>query len=307
MKMKQLSQSIAPPSLKAGDKIGLVCTARKISAEELDFAITTLKAWGLEPVLGATIRLSLHQFAGDDWERAKDMQRMMEDDSIKAILCARGGYGSVRIIDKLDFAHFKKNPKWIIGYSDITVFHAHIHTMYNIETIHSTMPLNFKTNTVAALETLRDALFGTKLKYDLLPHELNIIGEGTGQLVGGNLSVLYSICGSRSDIDTRGKVLFLEDLDEYLYHIDRMMMQLKRSGNFRYLAGMVVGGFTKMKDNEIPYGQNALEIISSHVKDYNFPVAFDFPAGHIEDNRALIIGRTVHLDVDSAGVVLKFL
>ena len=305
--MKHPAQITTPPSLKPGNKIGLVCTARKIAAEELDFAITTLKAWGLEPVLGATVGQALHQFAGDDWERAKDFQRMMDDDSISAILCARGGYGSVRIIDKLEFIRFKKNPKWIIGYSDITVFHAHVHTMYNIETIHSTMPLNFMTNTAAALETLRDALFGKKLKYELTPHVFNIYGEGTGQLVGGNLSVLYSICGSRSDIDTRGKILFLEDLDEYLYHIDRMMMQLKRSGKFRYLAGMIMGGFTKMKDNEIPYGQNALEIIASHVKDYNFPVAFDFPAGHIDDNRALLMGRQVELDVHAKGGRLKFL
>lgn len=299
--------SITPPSLNSGDKIGLVCTARKISVEELDFALEKLKEWQLEPVVGTSVGKALHQFAGDDWQRAKDFQLMLNDDSIQAILCARGGYGSVRIIDKLNFAHFKKHPKWIIGYSDITVFHAHIHTMYNIETIHSTMPLNFMTNTAAALDSLRDALFGKKLKYDVAPHTLNIHGEATGQLVGGNLSVLYSICGSRSDIDTRGKILFLEDLDEYLYHIDRMMMQMKRSGKLRYLKGMVVGGFTKMKDNEIPYGKTALEIIHEHAKDYRFPVAFDFPAGHVDDNRAVILGREVSLDVNSSGVALKFL
>lgn len=298
---------ITPPFLQPGDKIGLVCTARKINTEELDFALEKLKEWKLEPVIGSSVGKELHQFAGEDKERTKDFQRMMDDDSIKAILCARGGYGTVRILDRLNFTPFKRNPKWLIGYSDITALHAHIHTQFNIETLHATMPLNFKTNTAASLETLRDALFGKKLKYELLPHELNIDGEGTGQLIGGNLSVLYSICGSRSDIDTRGKILFLEDLDEYLYHIDRMMMQLKRSNKLRNLAGMIVGGFTKMKDNEIPYGQNALEIISSHVKDYNFPVAFDFPAGHIEDNRALIIGRMSSLDVNSSGVALKFL
>lgn len=302
-----MKKNITPPFLKPGDKIGLVCTARKLTVEELNLALQKIKPWKLEPVIGDSVGKALHQFAGDDDVRASDFQRMLDDNSIKAILCARGGYGSVRIIDKLDFSRFKKNPKWIIGYSDITVFHAHIPTRLNIETLHATMPLNFNTNTPEALDTLRTALFGKKLKYTVAPHPLNITGKTSGQLIGGNLSVLFSISGSRSDIDTRGKILFLEDLDEYLYHIDRMMMQLKRSGKLTYLAGLVIGGFTKMRDNETPYGKNALEIIHEHVQDLDFPVLFNFPAGHIDDNRALIMGRKVELSVTAKGGKLNFL
>lgn len=296
-----------PPSLVPGDKIGIVCTARKISVAELEPALSTLKAWGLEPVLGDSVGKQLHQFAGDDGVRAKDMQRMLDDNSIKAILCSRGGYGTVRIVDQLDFNRFKVNPKWLIGYSDITVLHAHIHALFNIETLHATMPLNFETNAAAALETLRDALFGKKLSYKFAPQELNIRGNGIGPLVGGNLSVLCSISGSHSDISTEGKILFLEDLDEYLYHIDRMLMQMKRSGKLKNLAGLLIGSFTKMKDNEIPFGKSASEIIYEQVKDYGYPVAFDFPAGHIEENRAMIFGRKGKLTVDASGCELIFL
>jgi muramoyltetrapeptide carboxypeptidase len=299
-------RTITPPYLKPGDKIALVCTARKISLKELDFAIKKLKSWKLEPMVGDSIGKSLHQFAGDDRLRAKDFQRMMDDDSVKAILFARGGYGTVRIVDRLDFSRFKKNPKWLIGFSDITVLHAHIHMQFSMETLHASMPLSFKENTKAALDSIRDALFGKKLQYKVKPHPLNAEGKAKGQLAGGNLSVLCSISGSRSDIDTHGKILFLEDLDEYLYHIDRMMMQLKRSGKLRNLAGMIVGGFTKMKDNEIPFGKNALEIVHEHVKDYGYPLAFGFPAGHIADNRALIMGREVSLAVNKAGSSIRF-
>lgn len=301
-----LMKTVTPPYLKAGDKIALVCTARKIGLKELDFAIKTLESWKLEPVIGASVGKSLHQFAGDDSVRAADFQQMLNNDSIKAVLCARGGYGTVRIIDRLDFSRFKKNPKWIIGFSDITVLHAHVHSQFNIETLHASMPLSFKANTKSALDSIHDALFGKRLQYSLKPHRFNVDGKASGQLVGGNLSVLYSLSCSRSDIDTRGKILFLEDLDEYLYHIDRMMMQLKRSGKLRNLAGMIVGGFTKMKDNETPYGKSALEIIHEHVKDYGYPISFGFPAGHIDDNRALIMGRQMHLEVSGKGSRVVF-
>jgi len=299
--------AITPPYLKPGDKIGIACTARKMSAKETEFAVQKLKSWKLEPVLGDSIDKSLHQYAGDDFTRAQDFQRMLNDDSIKAILCARGGYGTVRIIDRLDFTRFKSNPKWIVGFSDITVLHVHVHTLFNIETLHGAMPLSFKTNTKVALDTLRDALFGKQLEYKVKAHRLNVHGKAKGQLTGGNLSVLYSICGSRSDMSTRGKILFLEDLDEYLYHIDRMLMQLRRSNKLRNLAGIVVGGFTKMKDNEIPFGKTALEIVHEHASHYGFPVAFGFPAGHIDDNRALILGRNVELLVTEKTSELKFL
>lgn len=295
-----------PPYLKPADKIGIVCTARKISARQIGFAVRKLKSWKLEPVVGESVGKSLYQFAGDDMARTDDFQRMLDDDSIKAVLCARGGYGTVRIIDNLDFSEFNKNPKWIVGFSDITVLHAHIHAQLDIETLHASMPLSFKTNTKAALDSIRDALFGKKLQYKVKPHRLNVPGKAKGQLVGGNLSVLYSISGSRSDIDTRGKILFLEDLDEYLYHVDRMMMQLKRSGKLDKLNGLIVGGFTKMKDNKVPYGKSAPEIVAEHVRDYGFPAAFGFPAGHVDDNRALIIGRHIHMDVSRKGSRVVF-
>jgi len=301
-----MKNAITPPYLKPGAKIGIVCTARKISRREIAFAVKKIESWKLTPVPGETIGASFHQYAGDDWMRAADFQRMLDNAEIKAILCARGGYGTVRIIDKLDFSRFRRNPKWIIGFSDITVMHAHIHSLFNIETLHSSMPLSFRTNTKAALDTLRDALFGKKLKYQTKPHRLDVFGKAQGQLVGGNLSVLYSISNSRSDIDTAGKILFLEDLDEYLYHVDRMLMQLKRSGKLRNLAGMIAGGFTGMKDNETPYGKNALKIIHEHVSEYGYPVAFGFPAGHISDNRALIIGRKLRMDVSPRGSRFEF-
>jgi muramoyltetrapeptide carboxypeptidase len=300
------TRAVTPPYLRAGDKVGIVCTARKTGRLEIDHAVRKLKSWKLEPVIGNSVGASLNQFAGDDWFRARDVQWMMENPEIRAIFCARGGYGTVRIVDKLTYAPLVKNPKWMIGFSDVTVLHSHIHSQLNIETVHGPMAINFKSSSKDSLNSLRDVLFGKKVSYKVKSHSLNIFGKGKGQLVGGNLSVLYSICGSRSDISTKGKILLLEDLDEYLYHVDRMMMQLKRTNKLRNLAGMIVGGFTKMKDNETPYGMNALEIIHDHAKEYGYPVAFGFPSGHIMDNRAMILGRQVTLDVSAKGSSVNF-
>ena len=297
---------ITPPYLKRGDKVGLVSTARKITEKEISFAVKQLEDWGLEPVLGKTIGISEDQFAGDDWTRARDFRHMLENTNIKAVFTARGGYGTLRIIDKIDFAVFKKNPKWIIGFSDLTVLHGHIHTQFGVETIHGPMLFNFKDSTKEALNSMQNALFGNRVEHTCSGHELNISGKVKAQVIGGNLSVLYSISNSRSDISTKGKILFIEDVDEYLYHIDRMIVNLKRSYKLKGLAGMIVGGFTKMRDNEIPFGKNAYEIIHEHVKNYDFPVAFGFPAGHIDDNRALIFGREAELNVDSKKCTLKF-
>jgi muramoyltetrapeptide carboxypeptidase len=286
---------IQPPYLKKGDKIGIVATARKISTAEINPAIAVLKSWGLEVVLGNNLFNSDNQFSGTDNERADDLQTLLNDTSVKAIISARGGYGTVRIIDQIDFTTFIKNPKWLIGYSDITVLHSHIHNM-GIETLHATMPINFSKN-AEALESLRKALFGEKIKYEIEAHPLNKKGIAEGELIGGNLSILYSLSGSISDIDTTGKILFLEDLDEYLYHIDRMMMNLKRAGKLSHLAGLVVGGMTDMKDNTIPFGKTAEEIILDAVREYNYPVCFNFPAGHIDKNVALPFGKKVKLVV----------
>jgi muramoyltetrapeptide carboxypeptidase len=289
-----------PTSLQKGDKIGIVACARKITLLELEFAIATFESWGLEVVLSKHLFNEANQFSGTDAERAADLQSMLNDASVKAIISARGGYGTLRIIDLLDFTTFIQAPKWVIGYSDITVLHSHIHTL-GIAAIHATMPINFSKN-ANALETLRKALFGEILQYELKPHSLNRMGNAEGELLGGNLSLLYALSGSVSDIDTAGKILFIEDLDEYLYHIDRMMLHLKRAGKLKNLAGLIVGGMTDMKDNAIPFGKNAEEIILDAVKEYNYPVCFDFPAGHIDENLALIMGKKIKLSVTEKSV-----
>ncbi len=284
-----------PPYLKKGDKIGIVACARKVSVTEMQAGIKALQDWGLEVIAGKEVFQSHHQYAGTDAERAANLQQLLDEPTINAIIGARGGYGTLRIIDKLDFTVFKKHPKWIIGFSDFTVLHAHLHTL-GIETIHGKMMLNF-TKDSASTEMLQQALFGTLEKLEAPHHGLNRNGEAVGELIGGNLSLINALTGSVSDIQTAGKILFLEDLDEYLYHIDRMMLHLKRSGKLSQLKGLVVGGMTSMKDNVIPFGMNAEEIILDAVKEFNYPVCFNFPAGHIEKNLPLYLGRKVKLEV----------
>lgn len=295
-----------PQALKIGDKISIISTARKISLEEVQPAINLLTEWGLEVVLGENLFAEDHQFAGTKAQRITDLQLALNNKEIKAIFCARGGYGTVQLIDEIDFSDFKKQPKWIVGYSDVTVLHNHINQHFGIATLHATMPINFKTNTTAALQSLKDALFGNTLNYQCAPHAYNRLGEAKGELVGGNLSILYSLTGTTSQINTEGKILFLEDLDEYLYHIDRMMQNLKRAGMLHGLKGLLIGGMTDMNDNTIPYGHSAIDIIKSTVADYDFPVAFGFPAGHLADNRTLIMGEEVVLKVEEGGTTLTF-
>jgi muramoyltetrapeptide carboxypeptidase len=296
---------ITPEYLSKGDTVAIVATARKIDAKTLEPAVRMLKEWGLNVVLGNSIGKELNQLAGPDWQRATDLQKMLDDPSIKAIWAAKGGYGTVRIVDRIDFANFKRKPKWIAGFSDVTVLHSHINAM-GIETLHSMMAISAATASEDAKETLRKSLFGEKVSYSVSPHAFNRKGTAKAELVGGNLSVLYSIMGSKSQVDCKGKILFIEDLDEYLYHIDRMMMNLKRNGWFNGIKGLVIGGMTSMNDNDIPWGMDALEIIRDIVKDYNFPVVYNFPAGHIKDNRALVLGRTATLTVTDKGTELKF-
>ena len=291
---------IQPPYLKRGDKIAILAPARSISFDEVHPAMKLFQKWGLEVILGSYVFNRENQFAGTDEQRMKDLQVMLDDASIRAILCARGGYGTVRIIDKLDFSRFLRYPKWIVGYSDITVLHSHIHRHFGIETLHATMPLNMPENQLGntSVETLRKALFGEEIVYAKRLGPLDRTGAGEGILTGGNLSILYSLMGSHSQIDTKGKILFLEDVDEYLYHIDRMMMNLKRAGMLKELKGLIVGSMHDMKDNTVPFGKTARQIIAGAVKEFKYPVCFDFPSGHGPENVALILGRRVKLIVD---------
>ena len=294
-----------PPFLKPGDKVALIASARKVTADEIRPAKMMLKEWGLEPVLGEHIFEAENQFAGSDANRAKDLNWALNDESIKAIFFARGGYGTIRLMDKISFDGFRKNPKWVTGYSDITVLHQHINQNFGVATLHSTMLFSFEKNKEAT-ESLRKTLFGETIEYTFEPHKLNVNGEISAEIVGGNLSLCYALCGSESDIDTKGKILFLEDLDEYLYHIDRMMMNLKRSGKLQHLAGLVIGGMSDMKDNTIPFGKNAEEIIYDAVKQYGYPVCFNMPAGHIDRNMALYLGKEVSLKVNATGTVVRY-
>ena len=287
---------ITPPYLKKGDTIAIVATARKNIDDNLKPAISWLKDWGIEVVIGSTIGLDSNQLAGTDEQRAADFQAQLDNPNIKAIWCVRGGYGTVRMIDLLDFTKFKQSPKWIVGFSDVTVLHSHLNTM-GYQSIHGIMPVSSKASEEAK-ETLRKALFGEHLEYTVPCENMNRLGTAKGELVGGNLSILYSLFGSPSAIDCSDKILFIEDLDEYLYHIDRMMMNLKRNGCLESLKGIIVGGMTKMNDNEVPWGKNALEIIDDVTKNYNIPIIYNFPAGHMADNRALIFGKQVSMEVN---------
>jgi muramoyltetrapeptide carboxypeptidase len=300
---------ILPPHLHKGDTIGIVATARKMSFEEATPAIGMLVDEGFKVRTGQRMFGAKNQFSGTDEERTADMQRMLDDPEVRAILCARGGYGTVRIIDQLDFTEFCKHPKWVCGFSDVTVLHAHINQNFGIATLHSSMPVNMKAMDAQHLtfRSLIDALLDRYAPIETTPHRLNRFGSCEAEVVGGNLSILYSLMGSASDVNTDGKILFLEDLDEYLYHIDRMMMNLSRNGRLRNLAGLIVGGMTDMRDNGIAFGETAEEIIARHVSELNIPVAFCFPAGHQEDNRALVFGKKAALRVSEGGSHFSYL
>lgn len=283
---------ITPSSLSSGSKIALVAPARKVAEDDIAFAVEYIRQRGFAPIYDERLFLSHNQFAGNDEQRASVIQHYLDADDIDAIMCVRGGYGTVRIIDRLDFDKFLQKPKWIVGYSDVTVLHAKMQSL-GIESLHATMPINFQDNSKQALDTLFDALCGKEIKYELPQQTLDILSKMKGEVVGGNISVLYSLLGSDIFPDVEGKVLFLEDLDEYLYHIDRMMMAFQRAGIFDKIGGLIVGGLTKMHDNAVPFGMTAEGIISEKIKDKNIPTVFNFPAGHVNDNRAIILGRRI--------------
>ena len=303
---------IRPDYLQPGDKIGIVAPARKVTPHEMENGLQLLRNAGFETVLGKNLQGEDNQFSGTDNERAADLQHMIDDHSIKAIICARGGYGVLRIIDHVDLAPLIDHPKWLIGFSDVTALHSHAHTNIGLETIHANMLINFQKENFDQLsfDTLIKALKGETLEYEWqTPEEfkkLNRPGSMTAEIVGGNLSLLCSCTATASDLDCLGKILFIEDIEEYLYHIDRMMVHLKRTGKLENIAALVVGGMTNMNDNKIPYGKTAEEIIHEHTREFEFPVVFGFPAGHISPNVALILGREVKLEIGDKNT-LRFL
>ena len=297
-----------PPYLLKGDAIGLVCPAGYMALEKVQTCITTLQEWGYNVKIGKTIGGgSSSYFSGTDEERLTDFQQMLDDDEVKAVLCARGGYGMSRIIDKINFKKFKLQPKWIIGYSDITVLHAHLYSNYYISSMHAPMAGAFNDeefNNEYVL-SVKNTMEGKKIKYSCVAHELNKKGEAIGELIGGNLALLAHLVGTDSDSKTRGRILFLEDTGEYLYNIDRMLLQLKRSGKLSKLAGLIIGGFTDIKDTERPFGKTAYEIINDAVKEYEYPVCFGFPVSHEKENYALKIGVGYKLKVGKSKVLLE--
>ena len=294
-----------PPYLKKGDKVAIVCPAKKLK-KDISPSISVLEGWGLEVVIGKSVHAEYHQFAGDDQLRTEDFQASLDDTGIKAIIAARGGYGTVRIIDDLDFSIYSQHPKWIIGFSDITVLLSHS-TALGIQSIHGQMPGVFEGASTESLETLRKALFGEPLDYTYQSDHLQRPGEAEGILIGGNLSILISLEGSVSQMDYQDKILFLEDVGEHEYAIDRMFRMLKRCGKLAGLKGLMIGVFNGIQPEDIPFGQNPEQIIMDIVKEYDYPVCFGFPVGHIQDNRALVLGKTARLVVEKNTVTLHYL
>jgi muramoyltetrapeptide carboxypeptidase len=302
-----------PPYLKKGDTIGITCPSGYISLEECQPAINKMQEWGFNIRLGMTVGAKDFTFAGTDEQRAKDLQQMLDDDSINTIMLGRGGYGAVRMIDKVDFTKFKKKPKWIIGFSDATVFHCHINRNFDIATLHSKMCNSFPDDFTKAVQTqidtidsIRQCLAGEKMKYERLPIAENRPGEGIGNLVGGNLSIIQMLDGSVSDLKTEGKILFIEDVDEYPYKIDGMLWNLKRSNKLNKLKGLVVGEFRiKPDDAGEEFGKTIYDMVMEKVKEYNYPVCFDFPVGHVKENYALKCGMKHRLTVSNTGTILE--
>ena len=292
--------------ISAGDKIGLVATARWVDEDIILDAVRVIESWGCIPVQGNTLHARRHQFAGSDQERASDLQHMMDDPDIRAIFCMRGGYGTIRILDRLDFTGFMRHPKYICGFSDVTALHAHINDKLGIPSLHCAMPYTFNHNSNASIHSIFQALLNEPDAIVAPAHPLNRKGLASGTLIGGNLSILYALLGTRYGFSTAGKILFIEDVDEYIYHIDRMCMSMKLAEKFDHIKGLVVGGLTDMHDNAQPFGSSAEEVILSYAEHLDIPVAFGVPAGHVDDNRALILGTEVQLQVDTSGSHIKW-
>ena len=295
-----------PPYLKKGDTIGIVCPSGFMPAENAHTCIKTLESCGFKVRVGSTLGSQSNYFSGSDKQRTQDLQKMLNDGGIKAILCGRGGYGLYRIIDKLDFQKFKRSPKWIIGFSDITVLQAHIFQHYQIATLHAPMAAAFNDDGYKNqyIASLKNAMSGAVANYGCAAHALNKIGSGEGELIGGNLSLIAHLVGTHSSYKTRHKILFLEDVGEYLYNIDRLFIQLKRAGMLNNLAALVIGGFTDNKDTERPIGKTAYELIREQLLNYSYPICFNFPVSHAVENYALKIGGAYQLNITTKKVSL---
>lgn len=297
-----------PPYLKKGATIGITCPAGYMAKEKAEICIGILQQWGYQVMVGKTLgSASNNYFSGTDEERRDELQAMLDDENINAVLCGRGGYGVGRIIDELDFTKFKKNPKWIIGFSDITVLHSHIYSNLKIATLHAPMAAAFNDGEYKNefIQSLQKALTGKKAKYTCAAHLFNKTGTVNGELVGGNLSLLAHLTGTPSDINTKNKILFIEDIGEYIYSTDRMLYQLKRSGKLKNLAGLIIGGFTDMKDTERPFGKMVYEVIKEIIAAYNYPVCYNFPVSHGKENFALKVGGQYQLKVGSKKTYLS--
>ncbi len=291
-----------PPYLKAGDTVAIVAPSGilKNRRGEIQQAQALLKSWGLHSIVGKHVFNQAKHFAGTDDERCEDFQNALDNPKISAIWCARGGYGTVRILDKLDYSKFKQNPKWVIGYSDITALHSQIHNQ-GVESLHAVMCVNLQkdeSEIEASISSFKNAIFGNPLSYTLEGSSFNKTGTASGQLVGGNLTMLQTMLGSKTSIDTSGKILFIEEIGEYKYHIDRMLQSLKRAGYFDTCKGVIVGDMTKLRKNTTLWGTSIEQLVLDAMSDYDFPIAFNMPAGHEKDNRALILGRTIQLTVN---------
>lgn len=301
---------IQPPYLKAGDTVAIVAPSGVLNGRraEIDRAKALLKSWNLNILVGKHVFKTDNHFAGTDNERCEDFQNALDDPKIKAIWCARGGYGTVRILDKLDYTKFKDKPKWMIGYSDITALHNQFHNE-GFESIHAIMCTSLidkSEELEQSIATMKQAVFGEKLQYKLKGSNYNRSGKVSAPIVGGNLTMLHTMLGSNTSIDTSGKILFIEEIGEYKYHIDRMLQSLKRAGYFDNCAGLIVGDMSKIRKNTTPWGSSIEQLIIDALADYNFPIAFNMPAGHENDNRALILGRTIDLDVTKEGSTITF-
>ncbi len=305
----QEKELVTPPYLQKGDTIAILAPAGilKNKKEVINKAKELVENWGLNVVLGENLFNQNNHFAGTDEQRAEDFQKALDNPNIKAIWCARGGYGSVRILDRLDFTKFKKNPKWIIGYSDITAFHSHINNL-GVETIHAMMGISLSDNSEEIVETIKSfkkSIFGKRLKYKVKSSKYNRGGKISGELIGGNISLLTSMLGSKSQMKTDGKILFIEEIGEYKYSIDRMLQSLKRAGYFSNLKAIVVGDISKIKKNSTSWGSSIEELILGVVPE-NIPILFNFPAGHKPDNRALILGRKIRLKINKEKSKIEF-